>query len=154
MYYCAYVYDIRDDKVHDASKMFREWKISKRMDKDAITSDRFVVRYDKGYKEWMKKDIQSVFSQTPCSFRNVAYGEAKAVAELQEVKEEAKEVYSKFVENQDTLERMTQELERLRHGYDDFDNWIKKKIERMRYESLEVKGRLSEGFLLMLRYMF
>ena len=64
LYYCAYVYDIRDDKVHDASKMFKEWKISKRMDKDAITSDRFVVRYDKGYKEWMKKDIQNVSSQT------------------------------------------------------------------------------------------
>ena len=82
LYYCAYVYDIRDDKVHDASKMFREWKISKRMDKDAITSDRFVVRYDKGYKEWMKKDIQNVSSRTPRSFHSVTDREAKAVAEL------------------------------------------------------------------------
>ena len=63
-------------------------------------------------------------------------------------------MYAKFVENQDTLERVTQEVERMRRGYDDFDNWIKEKIERMRYESLEDKGRLGEGFLLMLRYMF
>ena len=54
--------------------------------------------------------------------------EAKVVAELQEVKEEAKEVYAKFVKNKDTLERVTQEVERLRRGYDDFDTWIKKKI--------------------------
>ena len=79
---------------------------------------------------------------------------AKAVAELQEMKEEANEVYAKFVENQDALERETREVERLRKGYDDFDNWIKQKIERMWYESLEDKGRLGEGFLLMLRYMF
>ena len=38
---------------------------------------------------------------------------------------------SKFVENQDALERETREVERLRKGYDDFDNWIKQKIERM-----------------------
>ena len=76
------------------------------------------------------------------------------MAELQEIKEEANEVYSKFVENQDTLERATREVERLRQGYDDFDNWIQQKIERMRYKSLEDKGRLGEGFLLMLRYMF
>ena len=42
----------------------------------------------------------------------------------------------------------------MRQGYDDFDNWIQQKIERMRYKSLEDKGRLGEGFLLMLRYMF
>ena len=76
------------------------------------------------------------------------------MAELQEIKEEAKEVYAKFVENQDALERATQEVERLRRGYDDFDNWIQQKIERMRYGSLEDKGSLGEGFLLMLRYMF
>ena len=57
--------------------------------------------------------------------------EAKAVAELQEMKEEANEVYAKFVENQDALERATREVERLRHGYDDFDSWIQEKIERM-----------------------
>ena len=31
-YYDAYVYAIGDDRVHDASKMFREWKNAKRMD--------------------------------------------------------------------------------------------------------------------------
>ena len=63
-------------------------------------------------------------------------------------------MYAKFVENQYTLERVTQEVERMRRGYDDFDNWIKEKIERMRYESLEDKGCLCEGFLLMLRHIF
>ena len=52
------------------------------------------------------------------------------------------------------LERVTQEVERLRRDYDDFDTWIKEKIERMRYKSLEYKGHLGEGFLLILRYMF
>ena len=45
-------------------------------------------------------------------------------------------------------------MKRLRHSYDDFDTWVKEKIERIRHESLEDKGRLGEGFLLMLRYMF
>ena len=76
------------------------------------------------------------------------------MAALRELKEEANEVYAKFVENQDALERATQEIERLKQGYDEFDSWIQQKIERMRYESLEDKGRLGEGFLLMLRYMF
>ena len=80
--------------------------------------------------------------------------EAKAEAELRELKEEANEVYAKFVENQDALKRATREIERLKQGYEEFDKWIQQKIERMRYESLEDKGRLGEGFLLMLRYMF
>ena len=63
-------------------------------------------------------------------------------------------MYTKFVENQDTLEKATREVERLRRGYDDFDTWVKEKIERMQYESLEDKGRLGERFLLMLRFMF
>ncbi|XP_027768042.1 uncharacterized protein LOC114074357 [Solanum pennellii] len=153
-YYGAYVYDIGDDRVHDASEMFRELKNAKRMNKDTIAPDRFNAGYDEGYKEWLKKDIQNISFQTPRNFRSVTDREAKAVAELEEIKEEAKEVYAKFVENQDALERATQEVERLRRGYDDFDNWIQQKIERMRYESLEDKGRLGEGFLLMLRYMF
>ncbi|XP_015086165.1 uncharacterized protein LOC107029295 [Solanum pennellii] len=153
-YYGTYVYDIGDDRVHDASEMFREWKSAKRMDKDTIAPDRFNAGNVKGYKEWLKKDIQNVFFQTPRSFRSVTGREAKAVSEIEEVKEEAKEVYAKFVENKDNLERVTQEVERQRRGYDDFDNWIKGKIERMRYESLEDKGRLGEGFLLLLRYMF
>ena len=70
----------------------------------------------------LKKDIQNVSSETPCSFCSVMDREAKVVAEIHEVKKEAQEVYTKFVENQDTLERATQEVEILRHGYDDFDN--------------------------------
>ena len=49
-YYGAYVYYIGDDRVHDASEMFREWKSAKRMDKDTIAPDRFNALYDKGYK--------------------------------------------------------------------------------------------------------
>ena len=80
------------------------------MDKDTIAPDWSNVGYDKGYKEWLKKDIQSVSSQTPRNFRSVMDREAKEVAELQEVKKEAQEVYAKFVENQDTLEKATQEV--------------------------------------------
>ena len=58
-------------------------------------------------------------SPTPRSFCSITDKEAKAVAELQEVKKEAQEVYAKFVENQDTLEKATQEVERLRRVYDD-----------------------------------
>ena len=153
-YYGTYVYDIEDDRVHDASKMSREWKHAKRMGKDTIAPDWFNAGYDEGYKEWVKKDIQNISFQTLHSFRSETDREAKTVAELQEIKEEAKEVYAKFVENKDALERATWEVEILRQGYDDFDNWIQHKIERMRYESLEDKARLGEGFLLMLRYMF
>ena len=59
-------------------------------------------------------------------------------------------MYAKFVENQDILEKVIQEVERLRRGYDNLYTWVKVKIERMRYESLEYKGRSGEGFLLML----
>ena len=75
--------------MHDASEMFREWKSDKRMGKDTITHDRFNARYEKGYKEWLKIDIQNVSSQTPHNFCSVTDREAKAVAELQEVKKEA-----------------------------------------------------------------
>ena len=49
-YYGAYVYDIGDDRVDDASEMLREWKNAKRMGKDTIATDRFNAGYDKGYK--------------------------------------------------------------------------------------------------------
>ena len=114
--------------MHDATEMFREWKNVKCMDKDTITPDRFNAGYDKGYKELLTKDIQNISIQTSCSFRNIIDREAKAVVELQKLKEEAKEVYAMFVENQDTLEMVTQEAERLRRGYDDFDTRIKEKI--------------------------
>ena len=123
-YHDAYVYDIRDDRVHDASEMVKEWKNAKRMGKDTIAPDRFNAGYDEGYKEWLKKDIHNISFQIPRSFRSVTDKEAKAVAELQEMKEEANEVYAMFVENQDALERATREVERLRQGYDEFENWI------------------------------
>ena len=123
------------------------------MDHNTISPNRFNAGYDKGYKEWLKKDIQNVSSQTPRIFHSVMDRESKEVVEIQEVKKEAQEVYSKFVENQDTLEKTTQEVERLRRGYYDFDTWVEEKIERMRNESLEYKGRLGEGFLLILRYV-
>ena len=113
------------------------------MDKNTIAPDRFNVVYDKGYKEWLKKDIKNVSSQTPHSFCSITDRESNAVAELQDIKKEAQEVYVRFVENQDTLEKVTQEVKRIRLGYDDFDTWFKEKIDRMRYESLEDKGCLG-----------
>jgi len=61
------------------------------------------------------------------TFARVTDKQDKAVVELQEIKKET----------QDTLENATQEVERLRRGYDDFDTWIKEKIETMQYKSLE-----------------
>ena len=113
-YYGTYVYYIGDDRVHDVSEMFREWKSAKRMDKDTIAPDRFNVGCDKGYKEWLKKDRQNVSSQTPRSFCSVTDRKAKVLADLQKVKKESQELYAKFVENQDTLEKANQEVERLR----------------------------------------
>ena len=112
--------------------MLREWKNAKRMGKDSIFPDRFNAGCVEGYKAWLKKDIQNISFQIPRSFRSVTDKEAKAEAELRELKEEANEVYAKFVENQDSLERATLEIERLKQGYDEFDNWIQQKIERMR----------------------
>ena len=120
-FYGAYVYNIVDDRVHDASEKFREWKSSKRVDKDTIAPNRFNVGYDKGSKEWLKKDIQNVFSQNPCTFDSVTDKESKAVAELQEVNKEAQEVYAMFFQNLDTFEKANQEVEILRRGYEDFD---------------------------------
>ena len=85
--------------MHDASEIFREWKSDKRMDKYIITPDRFNVGYDKGYKKWLKKDIQSVSSQIPCGFCSVTDREDKVVAKIQEVNKEAQEAYAMFVEN-------------------------------------------------------
>ena len=90
--------------------MFRELKNSKRMDKYTIAPDEFNAGYDKSYKEWLEKDIQNVSSQTPWNFHSITYRLAKAVAELQEVKKEAHELYAKFVENQYILERVTKEV--------------------------------------------
>lgn len=58
-------------------------------------------------------------------------------------------MYTKFIENQDSFKKTTQELERLRCGFG-----VKGKIERMQYEDLEEKERLSKDYLLILRCMF
>ena len=104
--------------------MLREWKNAKRMGKDTIAPDRFNAGYDECFKAWLKRDIQNISFQIPRSFRSVTDKEAKAEAELRELKEEANEVYAKFVENQDALKRATREIERLRQGYDEFGSWI------------------------------
>ena len=82
-YYGAYVYDVRGDKVHDTYEMLREWKSAKRMDHNTISPNWFNAGYDKGYKEWLNKDIQNVSSQTPRIFRSIIDREAKAMAEIQ-----------------------------------------------------------------------
>ena len=46
-------------------------------------------------------------------------------------------MYAKFLKNQSTLEKTTQELEILRRSFDEFDLWIKEKIEGMQYEDWE-----------------
>lgn len=43
-----------------------------------------------------------------------------------ESKHEAQEIYSMFIENEHVLEKATQEVEKLRHGYDEFDSWAKR----------------------------
>ena len=101
--------------------MFIEWKSAKPIDKTTTAPDQFNAVYDEGYKKWLKKDIQSIASPTSHSCRSVTDKEAKAVDELQEVNKEDQEVYAKFVKNQDTLEKTTQEVERLRRCYDNFD---------------------------------
>ena len=63
-YYGAYAYNIGDDRVHDASEMLREWKNAKRIGKDTIALDRFNVGYDEGYKEWLKKDMEFLLSDS------------------------------------------------------------------------------------------
>ena len=77
------------------------------MGKNTIAPERFNAGYDEGYKGWLKKDIQNISFQILRSFHSVTDKEAKAVAELGELKKEANEVYAKFVENQDALERAT-----------------------------------------------
>lgn len=59
------------------------------MDKTTISPDRFNDGYDEGYRKWLIKDIQSIFSATPRNFRSVTDKKAKVVTELQEVKKEA-----------------------------------------------------------------
>ena len=64
-------------------KMFKEWKNTKRMDRDTIARDRFNAGYDKGYKERLKKDLQNISYQTPHNFCSVMDRKLKAVAGIQ-----------------------------------------------------------------------
>ncbi|KAK4724406.1 hypothetical protein R3W88_027185 [Solanum pinnatisectum] len=62
-YHCIYVFNIGDDRVHDASEMLREWKKVVRMDEKTIAVDRFNAGYDQTYKAWLKDDIQGISFQ-------------------------------------------------------------------------------------------
>lgn len=64
--------------------------------------------------------------------------------ELRDVKWESLKMFVKYIENQDSLEKAAQEVEKLRLGYDEFDSWVKEKIERMRYERWKHKGRWAK----------
>ena len=110
-YYGAHVYDIWDDRVHDASEMLREWKGAKWMDKDTISLDRFNAGYIETFKTWSKDNIQSISSPMPRSFHTIKGKEAKVVIDLREVKCEAQEMYNNFIENKDALEKSYQEVE-------------------------------------------
>ena len=46
-YYGAYVYDIGDDRVDDATEMLREWKNAKRKGKDRVDSTLDVTKATK-----------------------------------------------------------------------------------------------------------
>lgn len=63
-------------------------------------------------------------------------------------------MHVKFLKNQCDIENTTQELERLGCSFDELDLWVKERIEGMKYEDWEEKGRRRESYLLMLRYMF
>ena len=91
------------------------------MKNDTITPNRFDAGYDETYKVWLKSNIQSMSFPVPKSFHNLEDKEAKSVIELREVKWDTKEMHAKFLENQDTSEKTTRELERLRCSFDEFD---------------------------------
>ena len=59
----------------------------------------------------VEEGYTNISFQIPRSFCSVTDKQAKIVAELRELKEEANEVYAKFVENQHALERETRETE-------------------------------------------
>ena len=104
-YYDTYVYDIRDDRVDDASETLREWKGAKQMDIYTISSGRFNAFYDKNYKSWLKDNIKSISSLIRHSFCSIENKEAKVVIKLRVVKRGDQEMYVKFIENQDSLRR-------------------------------------------------
>ncbi|KAK4710383.1 hypothetical protein R3W88_004896 [Solanum pinnatisectum] len=82
VYYRIYVFDIGDDRVHEASEMLREWKKVVRMDEKTIVVDRFNAGYDQTYKAWLKDDIQGISFPVPNIYRSVEDKESKALIEL------------------------------------------------------------------------
>lgn len=89
VYYGAYVYDIRDNIVHEVSEMLREWKGAKWMDKYIIAPDRFNTGYEEKYKDWLKDNILSISSPIPRNYLSIEYKDAKVVIKVKEVKCEA-----------------------------------------------------------------
>ncbi|KAK4706703.1 hypothetical protein R3W88_033742 [Solanum pinnatisectum] len=146
-YYRIYVFDIGDDRVHEASEILREWKKAVRIDEKTIAVDRFNVGYDQTYKAWLKDDIQGISFPVPNIYRSVEDKESKALIELREVKREAQEMHNEFLQKQEedryALESVTQELESLRSDLE---------CSGMCHEDWEEKGRRSEGYLLMIQY--
>ncbi|KAK4730567.1 hypothetical protein R3W88_023555 [Solanum pinnatisectum] len=88
-YYRIYVFDIGDDRVHEALEMLRKWKKAVQMDEKTIAVDRFNARYDETYKAWLKDNIQGISFPVPNIYRSVEDKESKALIELREVKKEA-----------------------------------------------------------------
>ncbi|KAK4722243.1 hypothetical protein R3W88_012476 [Solanum pinnatisectum] len=156
VYYRIYVFDIGDDRVHEASEMLREWKKTVRMDEKTIAVDRFNARYDQTYKAWLKDDIQGISFPVPNIYRNVRDKESKTLIELREVKKEAQEIYNEFLRKQEedryALESVTHKLENLRSDLEELSLWIGDKKSGMCLEDWEEKGRRSEGYLLMIQY--
>ncbi|KAK4738128.1 hypothetical protein R3W88_001825 [Solanum pinnatisectum] len=155
-YYRIYVFDIGDDRVHEASEMLRECKKAVRMDEKAITVDWFNAGYDETYKAWLKDNIQGISFPVPNIYRSVEDKESKALIELREVKKEAQEMHNEFLRKQDedkyALESVTQELESLRSDLGELNLCIEDKKNGMCREDWEEKGRWSEGYLLMIQY--
>ncbi|KAK4727284.1 hypothetical protein R3W88_032201 [Solanum pinnatisectum] len=155
-YYRIYVFDIGDDRVHEASEMLREWKKAVRMDEKTIAVDRFNAGYDETYKAWLKDDIQGISFPVPNIYRSVEDKESKALIELRELKKEAQEMHHEFLRKQEedryALESVTQELESLRSDLGELNLWVGDKKSGMCHENWEEKGRRSEGYLLMIQY--
>ncbi|KAK4732886.1 hypothetical protein R3W88_025874 [Solanum pinnatisectum] len=129
-YYRIYVFDIRDDRVLEASKMPKEWKKALRMNKDTIVADRFNTEYDETYKAWLKDNLQGISFPVPNIYRSVEDKESKALIELREVKKEAQKI----------------------SDLGELNLWIGDKKSGMCLEDSKEIGRRSDGYLLMIQY--
>ncbi|KAK4721860.1 hypothetical protein R3W88_012093 [Solanum pinnatisectum] len=152
-YYCIYVFDIGDDRVHEASEMLRKWKKAVRIYEKTIVVDRFNAGYDETYKAWLKDNIQGISFSVPNIYHSVEDKESKALIDLRDAKREAQEMRNKFLQKQEedkyALESVTQELKNLRSDLGELNLWIRDKKSGMCLEDWEEKGRQSERYLLM-----